>query len=127
MKKSLSFQDLRSANVARAFERNPLGVHVWTATQWALGMFGECGEACNVIKKFNRIESGDPATLPSEEFALTRALAEEIADIVIYADLLAQRAGIDLGEAVTKKFNKTSAKVGCQTVLVDKPMEELTP
>lgn len=118
MKPDLLFRALRDANAERAFERNAQGVNAWTTTQWALGMFGECGEVCNVIKKFNRIESGDPATLPSEEFALNRALADELADVVIYADLLAQRAGIDLGEAVIKKFNKTSAKVGCRTVLV---------
>lgn len=39
-------------------------------------------------------------------------LADEIADTFIYLDLLAQRAGIKLSEAVPAKFDKTSAKRG---------------
>lgn len=39
-------------------------------------------------------------------------LADELADVVIYLDILAAQLGIDLGEAVMKKWNKTSEKVG---------------
>ena len=35
-------------------------------------------------------------------------LALELADVVIYADLLAERLGIDLGAAVRTKFNEVS-------------------
>lgn len=37
-------------------------------------------------------------------------LAEELADVIIYIDLLAVRFGIDLEEAIKNKFNKTSKK-----------------
>ena len=113
----ISFNDLTIANSKRAFERNDAGVHCWTPTQWALGMFGECGEACNIIKKLNRIETKDPATNASEFDDLISALADELADIVIYADLLAQRCDIDLGSMIQTKFNETSIKVGCETFL----------
>jgi hypothetical protein len=40
------------------------------------------------------------------------AIADEIADNVIYLDLMAQSLGLDLGEIVANKFNKTSDKIG---------------
>lgn len=111
-----TFRDLSDSNLQRAYERNEAGVEVWDLTQWALAMIGEAGEACNAVKKLNRIEVGDPATKPEELSDLQNALADELADIVIYADLLAQRAGINLGHAVAEKFNRTSVKVGCKTM-----------
>ena len=41
---------------------------------------------------------------------LRKQLADEIADVVCYADLLAARANIDLGEAVRAKFNEVSGR-----------------
>lgn len=64
---------------------------------------GEVGEACNILKKLDREALGlvgsrsDPA-----------ALAEELADVIICVDLIAMSFGIDLTEAVPRKFNKTS-------------------
>ena len=66
-------------------------------------MAGECGEACNVVKKIDRDGW-------SEELQLK--LAKELADVVTYADLLAARYGIDLGHAVAAKFNEVSERVG---------------
>jgi NTP pyrophosphatase (non-canonical NTP hydrolase) len=75
---------------------------------------GEVGEACNVIKKLERERiglAGSRATL--------QQLADELADVVICADLIAREVGIDLlGEAVPKKFNETSEKVGFDTRLL---------
>ena len=44
-------------------------------------------------------------------------LAEELADVVICADLVALGEGIDLQQAVINKFNATSRKVGLSTML----------
>ena len=38
--------------------------------------------------------------------------AKEFADIVTYLDILAMRAGIDLGKATMDKFNEVSKRVG---------------
>lgn len=75
---------------------------------------GEVGEACNVIKKLERERlgiRGSRATLAQ--------LAEELADVVICADLIAMAAGIDLNRAVAEKFNATSEKVGLSTRMED--------
>ena len=113
----LTFKRLSEANAVRALERNRDGVMVWTPTQWALGMFGECGEACNIVKKLNRIECGDPGTREHEGTELFEHLVNELADIVIYADLLAQRLNLDLATAVRLKFNDTSAKLKLKTMI----------
>lgn len=68
---------------------------------------GETGEACNVIKKLERERQGWRGSR-----ATLNELAEELADVVICADLCAVTAGIDLSAAVVAKFNATSDKVG---------------
>lgn len=95
----LTFEALRKANLQRcpeAFHE----VDDWTPTDWATAMAGECGEACNLIKKMRRGED-----VPKEK------VAKELADMVTYADLLAARLRIDLGEAVRAKFNEVSDRL----------------
>ena len=64
-------------------------------------------------------EIGDVKPTPDPALAaeLRDQLRDEIADTFIYLDLLAQSQGIDLGEAVRNKFNRTSDKLGCDIKL----------
>lgn len=73
---------------------------------------GETGEACNVIKKLERERLGIAGSRDSVEH-----LAEELADVVICVDLIADYYGIDLWEAVRSKFNATSTKSGLEVFL----------
>lgn len=73
---------------------------------------GETGEACNVIKKIERERHGWRGTRANKE-----DLAQELADVVICASLVASTAGIDLGQAVVDKFNATSIKYGLHVFL----------
>jgi NTP pyrophosphatase (non-canonical NTP hydrolase) len=119
---ALAFRRLRSQNVARANRWHPGfpdkedPATAWTGGDWAAAMAGECGEACNIVKKLRRIETGHGATTHAgekhEETELLPKLADELADVVIYTDLLAARYGLDLGEAVRNKFNEVSDKRG---------------
>lgn len=98
----LEFGALRKANIERcnsAFFPLLSKDGPW----WGNAMAGECGEACNIIKKIDR--DGDSPELHA-------ALAKELADVVTYADLLAARFGIDLGKAVIDKFNEVSERRG---------------
>ena len=98
----LTFDWLRAANVQRCEDVfHPL--HEWSPTDWATAVAGEVGEACNLIKKIRRGESID-----------VDLIAAELADAVIYIDLLAARLDIDLGEAVREKFNQVSIKRKCR-------------
>ena len=112
---ALSFDTLRLANVARLphfKDSHGRPAHLkpdgsdWSLGEWACAVLGELGEAANIIKKINR---GDlTLDMPSDK----RALADELADTLIYLDILAFRAGIDLGQAVVAKWNRTSERVG---------------
>lgn len=98
MSEQLTFARLSYHNLLRCEDIfHPLDA--WTPTDWGCALAGETGELCNKLKKMRR---GEP--IGQDE------LAEELADIVIYADLLAQRLEIDLGAAVVRKFNSVSDK-----------------
>lgn len=113
-----TFSNLRYANIRRLPEfKNGRGEPAhskpdgsdWGLSQWCNAICGELGEAANLIKK---IERGD-FTLDEKREDLGR----ELADVVIYLDLLAYRAGIDLGEATISKFNEVSARVGSRVYI----------
>lgn len=106
----LNFTRLRRVNSARS--RRWLCGDPWTGADKSNEMMGEAGEAANVVKKIRRIETRTPGNDPTELPALLEKLAEELADVVITADLLADFYGIDLGAAVVGKFDLTSAKLG---------------
>lgn len=100
-----TFSRLRDANRARQAQWDAddrIGL-IYRANELA----GEVGEACNVAKKIERERLGIAGSR-----ATVAQLAEELADVVICADLVAMGEGIDLDEAVAAKFNATSEKIG---------------
>ena len=102
---------LRVANTERQAEWCP-GVTLPDLSFRGNELAGETGEACNVIKKLERARHGWRGSTDTVEH-----LAEELADIIICADLVAHCAGIDLAAAVAHKFNLTSIKQGLKTRL----------
>ena len=111
----LTFEEFASTNMSRCIRwHNP---QEWTISDWAVAMAGEAGEVCNAVKKLNRVdgELRSPNGYHNNPKNRTEAIDEigkEIADTVIYCDLLAQRLGLNLNELVAKKFNETSEKYG---------------
>ncbi len=105
----LTFTALRAANASRKTRWHG-EADEWSGADWSNAMCGEAGEAANVVKKIRRHEThtGTAYNTPDLE-QLLPALAEELADVVTYADLLAHKYGIDLGAAVAAKFNRVSA------------------
>ena len=104
----LAMHELRAANKARHLEW-------WNGRPMSLAfrgveLAGETGEACNIIKKLEREGAGAVGTR-----ATMQSLAQELADVVICADLIAMDAGIDLALAVRDKFNATSEKYDLTT------------
>lgn len=114
----LTFDQLRIANLKRIplFKNRrggPAHSHPdgsdWGLGDWCTAVTGELGEAAGIIKQIKR-----------KDFTLEQAredLGKELADIVIYLDILAYRAGIDLGYVTTRKFNEVSDRVGCDIKL----------
>lgn len=104
-------ETLRTANIARQAEWDQ--DNAITLEYRGNELAGEVGEACNVIKKLARERIGIRGSRATKE-----QLAEELADVVICADLIAMHEGIDLlNEAVPAKFNATSEKYGLSTRL----------
>jgi NTP pyrophosphatase (non-canonical NTP hydrolase) len=112
--KALHLADLAKANRDRCNEvYHP--IDDWSPTDWACAMAGECGEACNLVKKLRRqFERFDPddVTISEATLRLLYAIGCEVADMVIYADLLCQRLGIKLEDAIREKFNTVSEETG---------------
>lgn len=104
------YSTLRAANAARQLEWDA-GNQI-TAAYRGNELAGEVGEACNVIKKLERQRMGIRGSRSS-----VAELADELADVLICADLIALHYGIDLEAAVARKFNATSEKVGLSTML----------
>lgn len=117
----LDLADLRAVNGERVLlwhdDRFGVGSWIgdgrdWTGADWSNAMCGEAGEAANVVKKIRRQETAHLGAVDPELSVLRPRLAEELADTLIYADLLAAHYGIDLAQAVKDKFNAISAREG---------------
>jgi NTP pyrophosphatase (non-canonical NTP hydrolase) len=102
----LTFQQLAHANRRRCENGFRRAVEDWSPSDWATALAAEVGEACNLIQKLRRGEEVD-----------LEAVADELADAVMNADLLCQRLGLDLGTAVRRKFNEISRRVGSDVEL----------
>ena len=89
--KSLDFEHLRQKNQERL-----------------AAAFPEMGEACNAIKKHFLRKEVNPTVLE---------IGYEIADVVIYLDLLASSLGFHLEDLVAEKFNIVSERKGCEVML----------
>ena len=106
----LRFDDLRRANQTRQAE--------WPGNEKAdvafraLEVAGEAGEVAEAVKKYLRGERGIGGNVGTVD-----DVAREIADVVISLDLLADALGIDMANAVRRKFNATSAKYGLLTTI----------
>lgn len=115
----MTFEEFSRANRERC--ESPEGfdhtLRSWSLSDWVTAVTGELGEAANVAKKLNRVRDHIPGNKESPN-ELRAALEDEIADTFIYLDLLAQSQGIDLADAVRRKFDKTSAKIGYPKMLL---------
>ncbi|MEO1951478.1 MazG-like family protein [Thioclava sp.] len=109
---TLTFGALRQANNTRQMEWP--GNDKADVAFRAIEVAGEFGEVSEAVKKHLRAERGikGSTATPSD-------VADEMADAIIALDLLAAEMGIDLSEAVARKFNLTSVKYGLQTRLPD--------
>lgn len=131
--RTLSFDIMREANATRLplfRNANGLAYHApdgsdWSLAEWVNATSGEGGElgevvlvsailttlgrVANVAKKVKR---GDYSADSVRE-----KVSKELADVVLYCDLLAARWGIDLGESVLLKFNEVSMRIGVDVMM----------
>ena len=120
----LTFQQLRDANARRGIEWMGSPADPRDLLFTSVELAGEVGEACNIVKKLERHRAGVAGGISGPD--AHHALAEELADVVICADRVAECLGIDLGAMIVDKFNKTSKKHGL-SVRLDAPSSDGRP
>lgn len=119
---------LAETNAQRCRRWHPPTAEPWSLADWSNAMCGEAGEAANLVKKLRRIETGTQTlptmvhnghevTLEAEARILAKSVGLELADVVIYADLLAQElgrkyGGYNLSNLIVTKFNAVSHREG---------------
>lgn len=109
LEEALTFDEFRRANVARCVKWHPAGIASWSPSDWLTAVTGELGELASLLKMRNRERDG----LPGNKFSPTdKQIADELADVLTYLDLLAEVLGVDLGRAAVEKFNEVSERVG---------------
>lgn len=115
---ALTFQRFSKANRERCEADDGFGhlITDWTPAEWLAACIGELGEAAHVIKTISRQRDSLVETDLNDD-QIRRMLAEEIADTVIYLDMLAHSQNIDLGAAIVEKFNRKSEEIGSSIVL----------
>lgn len=112
----MNIRTIQKTNESRANRWHGGDFKGWTGLEWAGALCGEAGEAANVAKKLRRVEQEIDGNAHSERplvpSDLVQQLAGECADTFLYLCLLASRYGIDLEEAVVRKFNSKSREMG---------------
>lgn len=107
----LSFDDVTDVNLQRCKRWHPgfPNDDSWSGADWSNAMCGEAGEAANVVKKLRRLEGGYKDYRPLVKEELLEKLGDELADTFLYMNLLASKYGVDLPDAIARKFNFVSA------------------
>ena len=119
----LTFGSFRAANVSRCEKWHPAGIGSWSPSDWLTAAMGELGELASEVKMHNRVRDGlagnKEELSPNER---RRRMANEAADVVTYLDLFCAERGIDLGDALIRKFNEVSERVGFPERLAAAPV-----
>ena len=130
----LNFHTLREKNVQRSETAWDHALTKWSVAEWANATAGELGEAVgaylmlmtvrhmgeasNLAKKMLRWDMDIRTDLAAQSRdKYKNELARELADTIVYIDLLAASEGIDLQEAIIKTFNKKSDEIGTKIKL----------
>ncbi len=110
---NFTFREFSMANRKRCEAKDGFNhpIMSWSEADWLSAATGELGEVAHAVKRILRVRDGLIKN-SSSDLEISESLAEEVADTVIYLDLLCQRAGIDTSEAIRKKFNQKSDQIG---------------
>ena len=109
-------QKLREANKLRQQE--------WPGAQHisdefvGLEVAAEAGEIAGCVQKLVRHDKGIAGNGGLTREVLLAKLADEIGDVMVNLDRIATIYGVDVEQATANKFNKTSAKHGLKTKII---------
>jgi NTP pyrophosphatase (non-canonical NTP hydrolase) len=111
---TISFAALHAAHLLRRHRWHATESRAWSIAEWTNALCGEAGEAANIAKKLLRYDLGITGNRGEDQQrqVLTDKLARELADVVHYAVITAERAGVDLEQALVDTFNDKSEQLG---------------
>ena len=111
---SLTFEKLREVNLRRCLTDFKHPLESWSPLEWVGAVCGEAGEAANIAKKMIRLRDGVAGNKGEDldPTLLRKKLLKEIADTVIYADLVASSQDMTLEEVLIEVFNAKSEEIG---------------
>lgn len=110
---SNTFQEVNKRNVARTIKNwHSEGLEEWSVAEWGCALAGETGELCNILKKYKRLEGDESDKAVEAKMTLIGEAAEEIGDVYVYLDLVAEVLGLDIYTCIRDKFNKESDRAG---------------
>lgn len=110
---------LRSVNTLRSKQEFNIDPCTWQGLLHnCVGLSEEVGEVNGVIKKADR-KKRMTSKKRSNKYRNKKVkdLGEEIADVIIYLDLVAAHFNIDLEKELVNKFNKVSNELGSSCFL----------
>jgi hypothetical protein len=114
---------VRALNRIRCDRWHPPTGDDWTLGDWSNAFMGEGGELANVVKKLRRHQSGHATSYNTPEVVeLRERFAEEVADVLLYLDLLCWKAGVEpaaLLDALIDKFDKVSLAQGWSDLTIE--------
>ena len=109
----LTFLDFQRKNEKRCVEGFEHSLKDWSLMEWCAALAGEIGEACNKAKKLKRIDQNIKGNKAGEtKELLTREMAKEVCDGIVYGFLTLSAAGYDAEELIREVFNSKSDEIG---------------
>lgn len=111
---TITFTALHAAHLVRRHRWHMTETRPWSIAEWTNALCGEAGEAANIAKKLLRFDLGIAGNVAVEQDrkVLLDKLARELADVVHYAIIAAERAEVDLEQALRDTFNEKSEQLG---------------
>lgn len=108
-----TFRSVGEENARRDRHWNPRGIESRTALEWSARLSWYANKALNASHIVGLLDrKTGKARDPEARAAAVKLLGSEIGATYLLLDLLAQREGIDLRQAVIDEFNRVSVQDG---------------
>ncbi len=108
----MTFREVQEACDSRS-KAFPSSLGKWSLLEWAGALSGEQGEFAEALLEW--VAAGGRLANNAKKIKRDGAdkledMAKELADVVIYSTIIANKLGLDLGAEVARKFNEVSER-----------------
>jgi hypothetical protein len=116
-KNGVTFDQLTAANLARVTQgvNGVPSLIAWDMQDWIIALGASYGGLLQIIKEIRSDRLGD--------YEAAREIGRKLADVVIYCDLTASRADLELSRCVISRFNEKSREFNSPITLMPPSLE----